>query len=271
MLRGFLRSGVSSLGLAAAVAMVAGAALAADAPSKGSPAAPAAPAAATSADAAATEAAQRQLHLMMNLIDYGRSAHDPEALILASRMMSSMKPGDSKKLDVKVTTAPVQGAKHSSSAQKSKGASVTASSLLDEAEAMSNGDEQVVAQIKAERAKAPKGFVATDQDRVAGQDQIDTPSGPVSVYYVVDHLDTGYYDQWQGVATEGEPALAGAIGEPGSDIDIRVFDENGHQICQDTLTDRIPMCVWTPAWTGKYTVRVYNAGDYNSNIEMFWK
>jgi hypothetical protein len=63
-------------------------------------------------------------------------------------------------------------------------------------------------------------------------------------------------------------SLASAIvtvkGDGDTDLDLYVYDENGHLIASDDDDTDFCMVRWTPRWTGRFTVKVVNRG-YLSN------
>jgi len=54
-----------------------------------------------------------------------------------------------------------------------------------------------------------------------------------------------------------ERTLAVAVAD--ADIDMKVYDENGHLIASDTDLDGTPICTWTPRWTGNFRIEIINA------------
>ena len=63
----------------------------------------------------------------------------------------------------------------------------------------------------------------------------------------------------------GELAVVSVVGDGYTDLDLYVYDENGHLIASGT--DLIDGCAvkWIPKWTGQYTIKVVNRGsDYNN-------
>jgi hypothetical protein len=57
------------------------------------------------------------------------------------------------------------------------------------------------------------------------------------------------------------PARVWAAGD--GDIDITVYDANGHRVAWDLDEDGRPFCGWTPRRTGRFTIRVINSDDYD--------
>jgi hypothetical protein len=175
-----------------------------------------------------------KLETAYRLAAYGREKSDPQALILAAKMMNEV---GAQKADVKgVTTGGAADA--STKAAKPE---TTAASLLDEAEALARGDAGVTTQIAEVRASAQKGFVG-------------------GVRRSVLRLPARSVFTWTGTAIAGQQAIAIAQGDGDTDIDMKVYDGGGNLICSDTRGDYTPACQWTPAWTGNFTLQLINNG-----------
>jgi hypothetical protein len=56
----------------------------------------------------------------------------------------------------------------------------------------------------------------------------------------------------------GETAIVAAKAGNGEDIDLLIYDENGNEVERDRSTDDVPVCIWTPKWTGEFTIKVDN-------------
>ncbi|MEY3459906.1 MAG: hypothetical protein RL215_3063 [Planctomycetota bacterium] len=66
----------------------------------------------------------------------------------------------------------------------------------------------------------------------------------------------------------GEPASVVVIGDGDTDLDLRVYDENGNLVASDLdSTDR---CIvnWCPRWTGKFRILVQNLGSVYNRYEI---
>ena len=57
-------------------------------------------------------------------------------------------------------------------------------------------------------------------------------------------------------------------GNPFAILKLYVYDENGNLITSDTENAAIAECKWTPAWTGKFTVKVVNAGLVDTDFAI---
>lgn len=180
-----------------------------------------------------------KLETAYRLAAYGREKSDPQALILAAKMMNEV--GASKTEIKGSTTGGVADAK----TKKAK-PETTSASLLDEAEALARGDAGITTQIAEVRASAQKGFVG-------------------GVRRTVLRLPARSVFSWTGTAVAGQQAIAIAQGDGDTDIDMKVFDNGGNLVCEDTLGDYTPACQWTPAWTGNFTLQLINNGPVYSD------
>lgn len=62
----------------------------------------------------------------------------------------------------------------------------------------------------------------------------------------------------------GETVYIGVRGDGDTDLDLYVYDENGNLIDSDTDSGDDCLCIFTPKWTGRFTIMVKNLGDiYN--------
>jgi hypothetical protein len=176
-----------------------------------------------------------KLETAYKLAAYGREKSDPQALILAAKMMNEV---GAQKADIK---GEIKGGQADAKAKTAK-PETTAASLLDEAEGLARGDAGVTSQIAEVRASAQKGFVGGPRRTVI-------------------RLPARSAWTWSGAAVSGEQAIAIAQGDGDTDVDMKVFDGSGNLVCEDVLTDYTPACQWTPAWTGTFSVQLINNGN----------
>lgn len=214
---------------AAAGALLAGSVLAQD---RSGPNAAAAKGAETPASLSNQEAV-----LAFQLADWGRRNQDADALVQAAAMLKTSVPA------MQATTRgtlQTRDGKPVTATGSATGEVDTADTLLAEARTLARGNPQTLAriqQVSATASKAPVGGQPIREVR-------DIP--PESVWTLEFN------------ARGGEVLRLGAKGDGSADIDMVVFDENGREVCRDVLTDSVPVCVITPAWTGKFQVRVFN-------------
>lgn len=70
------------------------------------------------------------------------------------------------------------------------------------------------------------------------------------------------------VFEKGEEAFIRVRGDGSSDIDCFVYDNKGGLITSDT--DSTDLCIlrWTPAWTGKFKLKIQNLGSKPNEYEI---
>jgi hypothetical protein len=71
----------------------------------------------------------------------------------------------------------------------------------------------------------------------------------------------GHTDVFEMVFEKGSRALILVNGDGSSDIDCHVYDSGGKLITSDTNELDICMLEWTPAWTGKFKLKISNLGS----------
>jgi hypothetical protein len=68
-------------------------------------------------------------------------------------------------------------------------------------------------------------------------------------------------DTYQHVFAGGRLASVAVSGDGDTDLDLYVYDENGHLVASDTdLTDQCYVS-WVPRWTGTFTIKIVNRGN----------
>lgn len=77
------------------------------------------------------------------------------------------------------------------------------------------------------------------------------------------HRDTvlGYSEQsWSIVFDEGQNARIRLVGDGSSDLDCVVFNSRGQIVAIDSDATDICHLRFTPSWTGKFAIHIYNRG-----------
>lgn len=74
---------------------------------------------------------------------------------------------------------------------------------------------------------------------------------------VLPHDTDGYHIRFYG----GKEARVAATGD--GDIDLYIYDSRGQLVASDTLTDDTPVCIFTPAQSSTYTIKVKNCESYD--------
>ena len=90
--------------------------------------------------------------------------------------------------------------------------------------------------------------------------------GPVA------HEDTVFAnstDTYRLVFNSGATAEVAVLGDGDTDLDLRIFDENGNVVCEDLdFTDRT-YCNWRPRWRGSFRIEIKNLGAVYNRYTMF--
>ncbi len=175
----------------------------------------------------------QNLALAGQLVTYGDQAKDPLALILAARIMKST--------PTQAAEHPKEGETVPADAKKEGGNKRDVSEILNRAKTLAAGRQDLLAMIADVDAITAKGRVG----------------GPGAIRTAVAARGT---DQFKIKFRGGQQAIVVAEGDGDTDLDLFVYDENGHLICQDINYDDTVICGWTPRWTGNFTVRVVNRG-----------
>ncbi len=185
------------------------------------------------------------LQLANQLAKYGYKTFSAEALIQAAKIMSRIKTQDLKYESYKQDPTPKEEA-----TKKSK-EGYDMASILAAAKKYADGDAGILASI----AELEKANQAT-RGRVGG---------PGERYSFVYGTSADYYEI---SFIERELAEIFVLGDGDTDLDLYVYDSNGHLIAKDDdYTDR---CVvsWVPAWTGRYIIKIVNRGPILNNYHL---
>ena len=123
-----------------------------------------------------------------------------------------------------------------------------------------NGNLYAMAQ---EYAGSNEELLALIQDSRGGATSRGLRGGPVPGHR--DRVSARTTDIYNLTFEGGEFAEIAVLGDRDTDLDLYVYDENGHEICSDTdLTDQT-YCSWRPRWTGRFRIEIRNLGDvYNA-------
>ena len=84
----------------------------------------------------------------------------------------------------------------------------------------------------------------------------------------VDSVKPGSTDVYEIRFRGSERAMIGAKSRNGEDIDIVVLDENHNEICRDYDNDGVPVCRWTPKWTGQFYIKIKNRTNGTVRYEL---
>ena len=171
----------------------------------------------------------RQLALAMETADYGRTAKDPLALIVAAGLRRG------------VATRPAGlGPEGGDVTADTSADPYAADALLAEAMALSKNDPVVAGFAEEVRAAAAKGR----SDGIAVSRSVAKPGG--TDWYRRIRYDAGKY-------AEAAVELLG-----GGAIDLFVYDSAGNVVCRDVRQPKKGYCGWTPKPGETFDIKVEN-------------
>jgi hypothetical protein len=65
-----------------------------------------------------------------------------------------------------------------------------------------------------------------------------------------------------------EAAIVQISGDHSTDLDFYIYDSNDHLIVKDDDGTDSCRLVWTPAWTGYFTIKIINRGDQENRYSV---
>lgn len=166
------------------------------------------------------------------LAAWGRERGDAGALIMAARLLAEV---------------PVR---------QGEGAppTLTPARLLDEAAALSMGDQPLMDAIDRLREPVLRGVRSSPFG-----------AGPV---FTVKQLRARENWAFEVDARGGEVLRVAAIGDGDTDIDLTIRDPRGAVVCRDGYGDHYPVCTVSPRAGGKMRVDIVNRGDVWTSIQV---
>ena len=63
-------------------------------------------------------------------------------------------------------------------------------------------------------------------------------------------------------------AMVGLVGSGDTDLDLVIYDQNMNVVTCDEGYDFDCLCTWTPAWTGRFYIKVVNRGNVQNSFTM---
>lgn len=176
------------------------------------------------------------------LSKYGYANNDALSLIQAARMAKQL---GLKETDM--TKVQTSGAGGANNGTKSGQVSVDATKLLADAKKMAGSDGVLLALID--------GVNSSVRGAVDGR------------HYHRDRVLANDYDLYEVYFRANELAKVVVDGDGDTDLDLYIYDANFNLIKQDIDYLDYCICSWTPAWTGKFYIKVLNRGSvYNEYV-----
>ena len=188
-----------------------------------------------------------QIVTAANVAAWGRSHQDAGALIMAARILA----------EVPVRAAPA-------SAGDASPPILTPAALLDEAAALSMGDQAALDAIAYLRAQTPGDADPADSG-VRGVRSSPFGQGPI---FMVRELRARETYGFEVEARGGEVLRVAAIGDGDTNIDMVVRDEAGALVCEDGFGDHYPVCTVARARPGKMRIGIVNRGAIWTKVQI---
>lgn len=166
------------------------------------------------------------------LAAWGRERGDAGALIMAARLLSEV---------------PVRQGEGPEPI-------LTPARLLDEAAALSAGNQPIIDAIDRLREPMTRGVRSSPFG-----------AGPVFTVKQLRARESWAFDV---DARAGEVLRVAAIGDGDTDIDLTVQDQRGATMCRDGFGDHYPVCTVSSRAGGKMRVALTNRGDVRTSIQV---
>jgi hypothetical protein len=174
-----------------------------------------------------------QVMAASRVADFARRQKDPQALIVAARMLQEAPITDS------ATAGPAAG--------PPVAGAFTPDGLFAEAKAMAKGDTALLMQISLAQSSGSKGVLSSAFGR--GLVRIVQDMGARASYV------------FPIKAKGGERLRIGAIGGANTKMVMRMRDKAGKVVCTDDSGDYAPVCSLDPKTAGDYRVEIVNRSD----------
>lgn len=166
------------------------------------------------------------------LAAWGRERGDAGALIMAARLLSEV---------------PVRQGEGPEPL-------LTPGRLLDEAAALSAGNQPIIDAIDRLREPMTRGVRSSPFG-----------AGPVFTVKQLRARESWTFDV---DARAGEVLRVAAIGDGDTDIDLTIHDQRGATMCRDGFGDHYPVCTVSSRAGGKMRVALINRGDVRTSIQV---
>ena len=132
--------------------------------------------------------------------------------------------------------------------EKNGNMSYDVSKLIADATTFADGDEHYLALLDNVKTSATRGAT---RNYAAHHDRVNAYS-----------TDT-YTIRFRG----NERACVIVSGDGDTDLDLYIYDANGNLVASDTDYSDDCVCIWTPAWTGSFKIKIVNRGSvYNAYV-----
>lgn len=121
--------------------------------------------------------------------------------------------------------------------------------LLEDAKTFAKGNEHLLAIIDMSDTGPVRGAIGEEK-------------------YSFDMIKGYTTDTYKVKFKENKKAVVQVKGVGLTDLDLYIYDKNGHLITSDTSDSDNCECTWIPKWTGEFTIRIKNRGGFYNMYYM---
>ncbi len=121
--------------------------------------------------------------------------------------------------------------------------------LLEDAKTFAKGNEHLLAIIDMSDTGPVRGAIGEEK-------------------YSFDMIKGYTTDTYKVKFKENKKAVVQVKGVGLTDLDLYIYDKNGHLITSDTSDSDNCECTWVPKWTGEFTIRIKNRGGFYNMYYM---
>lgn len=186
------------------------------------------------ASAAPTLDPFEQMIAASHVADFARRQKDPQAFIVAARMLQEVPVTEQAGAGTTTTGAPVAG-------------TFTPEGLYAEAKALAKGDQALLMQINLAQNAGSRGVLSSAFGR--------------GLVRIVQDMGARASYAFPIKAKGGERLRIGAIGGANTKMVMRMRDKSGKVVCTDDSGDYAPVCSLDPKAAGDYRVEIQNRSD----------
>lgn len=195
-------------------------------------------------------AAVSLLNQAEELVKYAKENESPVAMLTAVQMLERVKVQDNaERVGAKKTGLQNEGEKVKEGKKGDTPApTLDPEKLLAEARPWATGDPHMLALLDAEAVKAKAasaaGTLGSTRGAITHRDRVSARA--------YDDFVVNFYG--------GDLARVAVVADGDTDVDLYVYDQNGHEIVRATGPGSNCLVQFVPRWTGPFRVRVVNLG-----------
>ena len=194
-------------------------------------------------------AAVSLLNQAEELVKYAKENESPVAMLTAVQMLERVKVQENaERVGAKKTGLQNEGEQVKEGKKGDTPApTLDPEKLLAEARPWAKGDPHMLALLDAEAGKAKASAAGT----------LGSTRGAITHR---DRVSARAYDDFVVNFYGGEVARVAIVGDGDTDMDLYIYDQNGHEITRTSGPGSNCLVQFVPRWTGPFRVRVVNLG-----------